>query len=95
MTILDLIKSFMIEQGFNVNAIRVENRDTHSQERVVLYYQEWGFAILDRDEKLFFLPFKTNHPVYINPANPDFFKVLKLALRFPRPGERWYQDWYK
>lgn len=91
--ILDLIKVFMVEQGFQEDHITIEER--YGIERTVLSFRTWGFAVLKADDKLVFLPFKTNYPVDANPADPNFFDVLKQALELPERGHPWFKSWFR
>lgn len=93
LTILDFIQNFLVERGFEEGLFERRNKLDHPLEDKVLYYQRWGFACMTKDDRLFLLPFKTNKQVWVNPADPNFFSVVKEAAEFPEPGHPFYPGW--
>lgn len=94
MDILDLIRAFMVEHGWSPNELFIEDRNNEVDRRVLLY-RTWAFAIVRGNDQLFFLPFKTNHPLFVSPADPNFFMILEEALELPGPGHKWHTAWHK
>ena len=87
-SILHLIKDFLIEEGFDRELITIENDHT-------LCYDWWGLACFSNTDGLAILPFRTNNEVALDPARPDFFDELRSHLDFPTPDQPFGFVWAK
>lgn len=80
-SIIDIVKIFMIEEGFDESLFRRELAGAGFS------YDGWHLGGVDnRSGRFYMLPFATNADLYLNPEDPEFFNQIREAIKFPTTG---------